>query len=136
MTTRPFRSLLAASALVLQVLMGLGATRGVVLCVGSAGHVAFEGYEAASRCREADNGLAADAFTGSSEAGAPPACVDTPLLEAGSERSTSPLRFAPAVVAEAPAALLPRRVELVGRAAWMLGAPRDARILRSVILLI
>lgn len=137
MATRPLRNRLAGIALLLQVLVAFGASRGLVLCVGPAGHVAVEDYEAASRCRESEVGVGTNAFTGFSVLGAPPACVDTPLLGSAAERSTSPVRFLAAAVATASVAELPRAEAFAGRADWLHERPPTrSRILRSVILLI
>jgi len=137
MTPRPLRNRLAGLALLLQVLVAFGATRGLVLCVGPWGHVAVEDYEASSQCRESDSGLGTDAFTGSLVLGTPPACVDTPLLGAALEPSTSPLRFAAIALAMAPVAD-PSPLDLFAdRAGWTHDLrPKSARILRSVVLLI
>ena len=134
---RPLRSRLAGLALLLQVLVAFGATRGLVLCVGPAGHVAVEDYDAASRCRESYSGLATDAATGLSVLGAHPACVDTPILGVAGERSTSLLRFATVTLAISPTAELPLLDAFAQHVDWTQELPLTiARILRSVVLLI
>ncbi len=50
MTRQPIRNRIAALALVLQVFAVFGTTRGIVLCVGPAAHVA-EDTQAAARCK-------------------------------------------------------------------------------------
>ena len=137
MTLRPLRNRLAGLALLLQVLAAFGATHGLVLCVGAAGHVAVEDYEAASHCRESGGGLDTNDFTGTSVLGASPACVDTPLLAAGIERSNSPLRFAAVAMALAPIAELPSFDAFADHAGWTRESRSNStRILKSIVLLI
>ena len=137
MTTRRPRSQLTILALLLQVLAIFGGAKGVVLCVGQAGHVAIEDYKAAQRCRESSAGLASDVVSGSSTVAAPPACVDTPAFVAALEQATSPARGHDVAVAVPLATTLPLAPLAAIRVARTTAPPPpSARILRSVVLLI
>ena len=137
MTARLLRSRLAAIVFALQALAAFGAARGLVVCVGTAGHVAVEDPDAAARCRASAIGLDSGKSKVASAFHTPPACVDTPLLGAASERSTPSARNFDTVLATTSVVALPRMDRVVGRVAWTREPPPShARHLRSVILLI
>lgn len=138
MTTRHPRRLLTVLALLLQVLAILGGAKGVVVCVGQAGHVAVEDYKAAQICRESSAGFAADAdvASGSAAVAAPADCVDTPLWVATFERATSPARGHDVAIAPSPASALPLAPLLAIAVARATAPPPSTHVLRSVVLLI
>jgi hypothetical protein len=131
-----FLTIVVTLGVLLQAFAAMGAPYALVLCVGSAGHVAIEDESSASRCRTEQGGLA----TAGSEPGVTGSCVDTPLggALAGSPASTVPLPH-PAQMLAAPAylsaldaqgalAVRPDRRPAV--------APGLGRILRATVLLI
>lgn len=135
MTRSPTRNRLAALALVLQVLAVFGTMRGLVVCVGAAGHRAIEDREAAARCRADEADLLVDSAGGAPEVRVPAPCVDTPLMTAASDRGASPLRFAPDAIAISAVAVLPRPEVLERRVRpWAEPPVARARLLRSVVL--
>ena len=136
MITQVLRSGLVGLALLLQVVAATGAAQYFVVCVGPAGHVAVEDYEAASRCRASESGLGAEVFAGFSIVGARSVCVDTALFGASPEGSTSLLR-APALVVATAVVALPDVEVAPRRAVWSQDPPgMSTRVLRSVVLLI
>ena len=137
MSTHSLHSRFVGLALLLQVVVAFGPMRGLVLCVGPAGHVAVEDDEAALRCRDLATEIGPVGSIATPMVRAPATCVDTLLLGAAPHQSTSPLRFAVAALATVPVAELPRpRVFARGGASMREPPPASARILRSVILLI
>lgn len=137
MITRTLRNRLAGIAVLLQVLAVLGITPGLVLCVGTTGHIAVEAAEAAGRCRESDSGLVTDDIAGQPALRVTPMCVDTPFSTAFPDRSTSPLPLGAAAMAAAPVAEVPRPEVLGTRARLRVELPfARARLLRTVVLLI
>lgn len=137
MTIRTARRRFAGIVLALQVLVAFGAAHGLVLCVGPAGHVAVEDYEAALRCHASAAALEANPVVGASVLGVTSECADTPLLQAAPERSASPLRISTASVAASSVVEPPRRDVLPGRSVWEhRSLQTSAHILRSVVLLI
>jgi len=137
MTRHLIRNRFAALALALQVVAVFGTARGLVLCVGPAGHLAVEDTEAAARCRALQAEHATESLGGGPAAGAPAACFDTPVFAAAADRGTSPVRFALPALAVAPHISLPRPTLLTWRVHPSAEPrPGPARMLRSVVLLI
>ena len=133
MTTRSLHSGLAGIALVLQVLMGVGPASGFVLCIGSDGHVAFEDHDAAARCRALGTPFGSGTDTGFS-ASAVPACTDTPLLVAASERET-PFRVTPTAGIALPVVASPVPALHYTRTSSRTEPPlAHARLMRSIVL--
>lgn len=137
MKHHPIRNRVAALALVLQVLAVFGTARGLVLCVGPAGHVAVEDAQAAVRCRASQGEIPDTPTNGRPTVAASPACSDTPVFEAAPNRTVSAPRFEGLAVAATLAALFPQPAATAPVARrWSQPRPLETRRLRTIVLLI
>ena len=138
MTSRPLHiSFTAFAVLLFQALAIFGTARGLVYCVGPAGHLAIEDNDAARRCRESSAGLGADLSGGTPVVNGHPVCVDTPLSAQVLNRAVSLAMTHDFVVAALSVAGFESARPLVVRLTRTPALPSpNARSLRSVVLLI
>lgn len=123
-----------------QLLMCLGYAAGLVLCVGSDGHVALETMFNQACCTHEVEAATRAAAHAVAKAGCD--CVDTPLLQPTREVQISARdTVSPPPVGASPfpdgiQVTLPAHVARVGRVVREVPARRELQALRSVVLLV